>query len=275
VTTSSGGNWLSVAGGGTTPQTFTVTVNPVGLVAGMYKGIITITSNAPGTNPLVIPVTLTVVTGPPAITVGAFLNAGSLQSSPVAPNTILSAFGTFPSCTGAQVTVDGSPTAVFYSSPTQINFLIPASVTGEANASVVVSCVGLSSTPAALPVAAAVPALFTVTQDGSGLADSVNQDGSVDAAVAPGAVVELYGTGFGLYAPMSADGLTRMAQSVTAIVGGVPTQVLFAGQAPGYTSGLQQVDILVPANAPQGAGIPLILTIGGVTTQTGLVLAVQ
>ena len=114
-----------------------------------------------------------------------------------------------------------------------------------------------------------------MTQNGSGQADSVNQDGSVDAAVAPGTVVELYGTGFGLYAPVSADGLTRMAQTVTALIGGVPAQVLFAGQAPGYTSGLQQIDILVPANGPQGAGIPLVLTVGGVTTQAGLTLAVQ
>jgi len=125
ATTSSGGNWLSVTGGGTTPQILTVTANPVGLVAGIYKGSVTITSSAPGTNPLVIPVTLTIVTGAPAITVSAFVNAGSLQSSSVAPNTILSAFGTFPSCTSAQVTVDGSPTTVFYSSPTQINLLIP------------------------------------------------------------------------------------------------------------------------------------------------------
>jgi uncharacterized protein (TIGR03437 family) len=273
--TASGGTWLSVAGGGTTPQTFTVTVNPAGLAAGMYKGSITIASTVPGTNPLVIPVALTIVAGPPAITVSAFVNAGSLQSLPVAPNTILSAFGTFPSCTSAQVTVGGNSTTVFYSSPTQINFLIPSSVAGEANASVVVACAGLSSTPATLPVTAAVPAIFTITQNGSGQADSVNQDGSVDSAGAPGAVVELYGTGFGLYAPVSADGLTRMAQTVTALIGGVPAQVLFAGQAPGYTSGLQQIDILVPANGPQGAGIPLVLTVGGVTTQAGLTLAVQ
>lgn len=272
---SGGGNWLSVAGGGITPQTFTVTVNPAGLAAGLYKGSITITSNPPGANPLVIPVTLTLVAGPPAIMVSAYLNAGSLQSSSVAPNTILSAFGTFPSCTGAQVTVAGSPTIVFYSSATQINFLIPANVAGSANASVVVNCAGLSSTPTGLLVASAAPALFTVSQNGSGLADSINQDGSVDAAVARGTAVELYGTGFGLYAPISADGLTRMAQTVTATIGGQQAEVLFAGQAPGYTSGLQQIDLLVPADAPQGTSVPLVLTIGGVTTQSGLTLAVQ
>jgi len=71
-------------------------------------------------------------------------------------------------------------------------------------------------------------------------------------------VIQLYGTGFGLYAPVSADGLTRMALTVTATVGGVPAQVLFAGQAPGYTPGWQQIDILIPANAPVGPGIPVV-----------------
>jgi uncharacterized protein (TIGR03437 family) len=275
--TAASSGWLSVTGGGSTPVTFMVQVNPTGLAVGTYQGSITITSTNVGTNPLTIAATLT-VTPSAAISVSGFENAGSLQNTPAAPNTIFSAFGKFPGCTaGAQVTADGNPTAVFYSSPTQINFLIPATVSGNASTSLVIACAGLSSGPLPLSVAAVAPSLFTVAQTGTGQADSVNQDGSVDAAVAPGTVVELYGTGFGLYAPVSADGLTRMAQAVTALIGGAPAQVLFAGQAPGYTSGLQQIDILVPVNSPQGAGIPLglVLTVGGVTTQAGLTLSVQ
>jgi uncharacterized repeat protein (TIGR01451 family) len=272
--TSSGGNWLSVTGGGTTPQTLTVQVNPTGLGPGTYQGIITITSTGAGTNALAIPVTLTIA--PSAIAIRGLDNAGSLQTTAAAPNTIFSVFGTFPGCTaGAQVTVDGSPTTVFYSSPSQINFLIPAAIAGEASTALAITCAELSTGPLTLPVAAIAPSLFTVTQSGTGQADSVNQDNSIDAPVPDGTAIQLYGTGFGLYAPVSADGLTRLVQTVSATVGGVPAQVLFAGQAPGYTTGLQQIDILVPVNAPKGTGILLVLTIDGATTQTGLTLTVQ
>jgi uncharacterized protein (TIGR03437 family) len=271
--TSSG--WLSVTGGGATPQMFAVQVNPTGLAVGTYHGSITITSTFVGINPLTVVVTLT-VTPSTAITVSAFDNAGSLQNTPAAPDTIFTAFGTFPNCTaGAQVTADGNPTAVFYSSPTQINFLIPATVSGNASTSLAITCAGLSSGPLTVPVAVVAPSLFTVAQTGSGQADSVNQDNSIDTAVPPGTVVQLYGTGFGLYAPVGANGLTNLAQTVTAAVGGIPAQVLFAGQAPGYTPGLQQIDILIPANAPAGSNIPLALIIDGVTTQVGLTLTVQ
>lgn len=56
-----GGNWLTATGGGTTPGTLTVSVNPSGLTAGQtYNGSVTI--NAPASNPssLQVPVTLTV-----------------------------------------------------------------------------------------------------------------------------------------------------------------------------------------------------------------------
>lgn len=271
--TASSSGWLSVTGGGTTPQTFTAKVNPTGLAVGSYQATITIASTTAGTNPLVIPVTLN-VTAATGITVAGFYNAGSLQMTPAAPNTIFTAFGTFPGCTAAQVTVDGNQATVFYSSATQINFLIPASVASEATTTLAIACAGLASGPIAVPVAAEVPSLFTVAQSGTGQADSINQDGSIDTPTLHGTVAELYGTGFGLYAPVGADGLTRTAQTVTATLGGAPVQVLFEGQAPGYTAGLQQIDILIPANATPGSNM-LVLTIAGVTTQAGLTLTVQ
>jgi hypothetical protein len=59
--TSSGGNWLSVSGGGgSTPLPLTVTADPGNLSPGTYHGSITISSTAAGTNPLVIAVTFIV-----------------------------------------------------------------------------------------------------------------------------------------------------------------------------------------------------------------------
>jgi hypothetical protein len=271
--TTSGGNWLSVTGGGSSPQPFTVTADPTGLAPGTYTGAVTVTSTTSGVNPLVMPVTFTVTS--PTISISALDNGASMQTGPVAPNTMMTAFGNFPNCTsGAVVTVDGVATSVFYSSPTQINFLVPATASAP-SAQVVVSCAGSTSQAQTMPVAALAPALFTVGQNGAGQVDSVNQDGTVDGSVPRGTVVQLYGTGFGLYAPTGPDGLTNLAQQVTATVGGVPAQVLFAGQAPGYTSGLQQIDVLIPAGAPTGPGIPIVLTVGGVSTPAGLTLNIQ
>src|ERR1019366_2978628 len=53
-------------------------------------------------------------------TVAALRNAASLSTSTAAPNDIVAAFGTFPGCASAQVTVDGVSSTVFYSSPNQI-----------------------------------------------------------------------------------------------------------------------------------------------------------
>jgi trimeric autotransporter adhesin len=193
----------------------------------------------------------------------------------VAPNTIVAAFGTFPGCSSnAQVTVHGVTASVFYSSPTQISFLVPAVVAGDSSAQTQISCAGLSAT-VAIPIATVAPSLFAVSQNGTGQAAVVNQDGTVNAPSLAGTDIQLFGTGFGAYGPVGPDGLTRLSNPVTATVGGIAAQVMYAGQAPGYTPGLQQIDILIPAGAPKGQAIPVQLSTAGATTQTGITLIVQ
>ena len=45
--------------------------------------------------------------------------------------------------------------------------------------------------------------------------------------------------------------------------------------APTETSGLQQINVFVPANAPTGPSVPIVLTTDGVSTQGGATVAVQ
>ena len=73
----------------------------------------------------------------------------------------------------------------------------------------------------------------------------------------------------------AADGLMHVAQTVTATIGGVAARVIYVGQAPGNTLGLQQIDILMPAGAASGSTLPLQLTVGGTKTQSGLTLAMR
>lgn len=275
-----GGAWLSgTASAPSTPFTVQVEVSPAGLAAGTYSGSIVLTS-APATNsPLSVPVTLTVAQPPPAlpaISVAAIVNAASMQPGPAAPNTIVSAFGTFPGCNSvAQVTIDSNATSVFASTPTQINFLVPASVSGETAASVQIACAGLTSQTTTLPIATVDPAIFTAAMTGTGQAAIVNQDGSIDKISTAGNYLQVYTTGFGLLAAPGADGLAHLTLTVTASIGGAPATVLYAGEAPGWTHGLQQINVLIPANASKGPSVPLVLTVGGVTTQTGVTLGIQ
>ena len=271
-----GGSWLTVSPSSiATAAAVQATVNPTGLAAGVYQKNIVATASGVGNSPFVIPVTLTVTAPPPAIGVTSVVNAASFATGPAAPNTIASAFGTFAGCTSdAQVTVDGLMASVFYSSPAQVSFLIPASVAGESSAQTQISCAGLSAA-VAIPIATAAPSLFSVAQNGTGQAAVVNQDSTISTPSPAGTVVQLFGTGFGAYGPVDSNGLTQLANPVTATVGGVAAQVMFAGQAPGYTPGLQQIDILIPAGAPKGQAIPIQLSTGGATTQTGITLIVQ
>jgi uncharacterized protein (TIGR03437 family) len=272
------GQWLSVspAGNGTTPQSFHVRVDPSGLAAGVYQGIITATSSSAGVTPLNIPVTLTLTAAPLEISVGVIQNAASFRVGSEAPNTILTAFGVYPGCTTlAQVSVDGSPTAVFYSSPTQINFLFPPGVSGEESASVQIQCAGLKSPVFKIPVLNLAPAIFTVGQNGTGQAASVNQNGTLATPASTGSDIQIYGTGFGMLEPAGSDGLRHLALPVTATIGGIPATVLFAGEAPGTTTGLQQINVQIPANAPAGSAVPLQLTVGGVSTPVGVTLSIQ
>ena len=113
------------------------------------------------------------------------VNAASLVAGPIAPNEIVTLFGSgFPAA--PQVQISGVSCQIFYSGTTQINALAPAGLSGSV-ASVEVT--GTAST--SVPVAPAAAGLFAVVS---------NQDGTVNSITNPAArdtVVTLYATGLG------------------------------------------------------------------------------
>jgi uncharacterized protein (TIGR03437 family) len=131
----------------------------------------------------------------------------------------------------------------------------------------------------------ASPALFTATQTGAGQADVLNQLGSGGVAnngsVAPavpakrGTYLSVFGTGFGSANAPGTDGLSWLIQPVTATIGGVPAQVVFAGLAPISTMGLQQINILIPEDCPTGPAVSIRLRGGSYSTQTGTTVAIE
>jgi uncharacterized protein (TIGR03437 family) len=220
--------------------------------------------------------------GVPPPTVGGVLNGGSFQQGLAAPNTILSLFGTNLSCTPAlQVLVNGVQAQVLFVSDTQINFVVPAGLTGTGNASVQVVCDGVSAPAGTLALSPVNPSIFTQTQNGKGQGAILNVNYSVNGPQSPGtpgtpgSYLLVFGTGFGDLGPAGADGLQRLTLPVTATLGGVAAQVVYAGEAPFFTSGLQQINILIPENAPVGPAVPIQLLVDGVSTQSGVTVAIQ
>jgi uncharacterized protein (TIGR03437 family) len=271
-TASAADSWVVLsAASGTTPTTLTVRPNPTGLAPGSYNTRITLTL-ADG-RMYEIPVTL-LVAAPVGIT--AFANAASFMAGPASPNTLMAAFGSFAGCTtDARVAIDGQAATVFASTPSQINFLVPAAISGRQVANVQITCAGIAFQPASLPLAPASPAIFTALQTGAGQAASINQDGGVSTPCAPGTIITLFGTGFGILADAGQDGLAHILLPVTASIGVQPATVLYAGEAPGYTRGLQQINILIPTDSPTGPSVLLRLSVGGFNTQEGVTLAIQ
>ncbi|MGH9785338.1 MAG: hypothetical protein ACRD88_14245, partial [Terriglobia bacterium] len=94
------------------------------------------------------------------------------------------------------------------------------------------------------------------------------------------AEISIFGTGLGAVSPRVASGaaapsspLSQTTQTPTVLIGGVSAPVSFSGLAPGFV-GLYQINVEVPANAPTGNAIPVVLSIGGVTSNT-VTIAVQ
>ena len=131
-----------------------------------------------------------------------------------------------------------------------------------------------------LSVSPAAPGVFTSTANGQGQAIALNQDFTPNSSARPearnrfvivfangqggelinGATQQTINASSGTAAPGSPLYLTKTLPTVT--VGGIPANVAFSGLAPGLV-GLWQLNVQIPANAPTGASVPLVITSGG------------
>jgi uncharacterized protein (TIGR03437 family) len=55
----------------------------------------------------------------------------------------------------------------------------------------------------------------------------------------------------------------------------VNAQVLYAGNAPGLIWGMAQINLVIPASVAPGNALPLVISIGGTTSQTNATIAVK
>jgi uncharacterized protein (TIGR03437 family) len=183
-----------------------------------------------------------------------------------------------------EVFFDGIPAPMVWASAGQVNAVVPFGVSNTPT-QVQVQYQDRMSDPFPMPVAPAVPGIFTADSSGIGQAIVLNQDGSVNSANNPapaGSVITLYATGAGQFNPPLSDGFVVYSDAppvpalpVTARVGGRGAVISYAGAAPGAVAGVLQVNLQIPTGTPSGPAVPVTLTIGGATSQSNLTIAVQ
>jgi uncharacterized protein (TIGR03437 family) len=251
--------------------------------------------------------TQTVVTPtPPVQLINVTLaNGASLLPGPLAPGEIFSIFGqgigptvavtgTFDevgtlSTTLADVQVlfigtpvSATPAPLYYVQANQINAQVPYQMAGQASAQLQVVYQGVTLAVMQVSIAAANPALFTLNY-GTGNAVVVNQDGSINSNQHPaprGSIVVLYATGEGQTSPAGVTGQAAAAPfpvpvlSVSLTMAGIPANILFAGEAPGFV-GLLQINAQVPSGFVPTGDLPVVLTVGPYQSPAGVTIAVE
>jgi uncharacterized protein (TIGR03437 family) len=266
-TAAASANWVQLSAlSGTAPATLSVAVNPASLAAGTYSASVQISAAGASNSPVSISVTLAVTAAGPPFTV-TLSTAGQVE--PFAPAAIVSAYGTNLASGTAAATALPLPTklagntvtvtdsagiprlaVLFFVSPTQINFEIPAETAAGAATVSIGNQNGTTQTNA-IQIGNVSPGLFELNSPGLVAAWVLPVDSGVQGNLQPvyqvvsSSVVslpinlgpateqvylEMYGTG------------VRNAKSVTVTVGGLDVPVLFSGAAPGF-AGEDQVNI--------------------------------
>jgi uncharacterized protein (TIGR03437 family) len=180
---------------------------------------------------------------------------------------------------------DGIPAAVLYAEANQINAVVPYGV-GSTSTQMTVQFNGQSYGPIAMPVAAAVPGIFTLDGSGHGQAAVLNRDGTLNSISNPaarGSIITFFACGAGLMTPVVADGtispltlpLPAPVLPVSVAIRGVTSMVQYAGAAPGYVSGLLQVNVQVPTSIDFGNLVPLMLNLGSFASQLDVTIALK
>jgi uncharacterized protein (TIGR03437 family) len=223
---------------------------------------------------------------PPLVASGGVLNAGSFQlNAAVAPGSLVSVFGQRMAdgeaqadalplpvlLAGTRVSIGGRSLPLVFSSPNQVNAVVPFDIAINATHQLVVRRGTALSIPEPVSILGAQSGIFTKDRTGRGEAIVVvaRQDGtqalaSPDFPAHAGDVLVIYCTGLGEVNPRAIAGsatpatpLSPIVEPVTVTLGGVDAEVLFAGLTPGFT-GLYQINAVVPAGI-QSAGPALLV----------------
>jgi uncharacterized protein (TIGR03437 family) len=218
----------------------------------------------------------------------AQVNGANFVTTTLAPNTIASlyaqggrfteetsVFSSLPlpdTLSDTQVLLNERPLPLFFVSPGQINFFLPADLptSGVQELLVLNKSRGQVVAAGSIQLRDVSPGLFTSTATGRGQISAINQDGTVNSPqnpIARGQVISLFGTGLGPVSnapvngnPAPSSPLAEGARPDVSfnLLPASPEPVLFSGLAPGFV-GLWQLNVRIPDTVPPGNAVPVIL----------------
>jgi len=228
------------------------------------------------------------------------VNAASYQGGGVSPGELVTIFGTgfganpiavasygsdgyLPvEAGGTRVYFDGVAAPMIYSYSQQVSAVAPYEISGTTQ--VQVEDAGLRSQPVAVPVNSAAPGVYCYAGGtGQAVAVNTNTDGTtafnIDTPAKHGSYLTFFITGEGSTAAPWADGLLPgpvfpvPAAPVGVQIGGI-TSACSENWVGTIFAGVTQVNACVPAGAPTGDAVPLVVNVGGVPAQTGVTVRI-
>jgi uncharacterized protein (TIGR03437 family) len=202
---------------------------------------------------------------------------------------------------GVSVTIDGKNAPMLYASQNQLSVQVPYEVNIGVNKAVVVTN-GINTASSTVTTAATEPGVFTANGSGAGQAAALTCSATTNVCAlnSPnnlakiGDIVTLYATGEGVYitpplsggisdtgyiVPANLTPLPQVSPAPTVTIGGQAADVTnvdyYAGPIPGSMLGLLQINAVVPIGANTGAAVPVVVTIGGTSSQAGVTLGIH
>jgi uncharacterized protein (TIGR03437 family) len=200
------------------------------------------------------------------------LAATMALGAPVAPGSLI----TLPyAAASTQVLMGSESLPLLYGSSGQINVQIPFDVPVNTDFQLTVQQGSALSLPVSLVIASVQPGIFTVDGSGTGQGIIYRSDGLTLAqpgtSAVAGETITLYCSGLGTVSPAVPAGtappsspLSYTDHPVSVTIAGQDSQASSASLVPGQP-GIYQVSAVVPAGV-SGDGLPVILTIAGVTS---------
>jgi len=255
--------------------------------------VVTVTAQQPAANLQgTVQIGGSVPANPEIPALGAMVSSGSYstRTSP-SPGELVSIFGvklsdgiefasTLPLKTlmqGGLLALGGRPLPIVYTSPNQVNAILPYGITPGMTYQLIATRGNRLSVPQSVTVVAAEPAIFSIDSSGKGQGDIfVYRSATEQILAAPGQpaqagdILIIYCAGLGSVDPLidagvAVDRLIQTANPIGLTIGGVQAQVLFSGLTGGLT-GLYQVNAKMPDGVTPGDAVPVVLTFGNISS---------
>ncbi|GAB4365819.1 MAG: hypothetical protein OHK0021_09400 [Bryobacter sp.] len=173
----------------------------------------------------------------PSIAAGGLLGVFGGEAGPFAPNEIVSLYGS--NFDAATIEIEGTRAQLFFSSPNQINLLLPASLAGRSTATLQLRNAGGATASYTLNLVPAAPKFHP-------------------ALIRVEDILIVYGTGAG-----------QNFTGALATLNGAPAELLYAGPAPGFV-GLEQYNVRIPTSERNATDYRFRLTLGNASGEIQL-----